>query len=144
MYHLKDNCFGYHFRFHASAKTMFYVGNLTDQVDEVAPVDRVNVLALPFCPANKNWLDHTRFLIGRFRPDIVLVHHYDNFWHPYTHPRYRDLNAYQQAVREAFPHVAIRFSKFMEAVDLERLAATEGIGESHHMSTLRVHSMHLR
>jgi hypothetical protein len=136
IHHLKDNCFSYHFRFHGSNKTMLYFGNLTDQVDELAAVDRVNVLTLPFCPANINWPDHTRFLIGRFRPDVVLVHHYDNFWHPYTHPRYRDLNAYQQAVMEAFPHVAIRFSKFMEAVDLERLAAPGGIGESHHMSTL--------
>jgi hypothetical protein len=46
MHHLKDNCFGYHFRFGASGKTMFYVGNLTDQVDEMDSVDRVNVLAL--------------------------------------------------------------------------------------------------
>jgi hypothetical protein len=132
MYHLKDNCFGYHFRFHGSGKTMFYIGNLTDQVDELAPVNRVNVLALPYCPANKNWLAHTRFLIGRFTPDVVLVHHYDNFWHPYTHPRYRDLNAYQRAVMETYPRVNIRFSKFMEAVDLEQLAAAGEQGESRH------------
>jgi L-ascorbate metabolism protein UlaG (beta-lactamase superfamily) len=123
MYHLRDNCFGYHFRFLGSNKTMFYIGNLTEQVDELSAVDRVNVLALPYCPANKNWLSHTRFLIGRFAPDVVLVHHYDNFWHPYTHPRYRDLNAYQKAVKETYPHMEIRFSKFMEAIDLEQLAS---------------------
>jgi hypothetical protein len=131
MYHLKDNCFGYHFRFHGSNKTMFYIGNLTDQVDELAPVDRVHILALPYCPANKNWLAHTRFLIGRFTPDVVLVHHYDNFWHPYTHPRYRNLNAYQQAVRETYPHANIRFSRFMETIDLEQLAVAETQGQSH-------------
>jgi Beta-lactamase superfamily domain len=125
MYHLKENCFGYHFRFHGSNKTMFYIGNLTDEVDELAAVDRVNILALPYCPANKNWLAHTRFLIGRFTPDVVLVHHYDNFWHPYTHSRYRNLNVYQQAVRETCPQANIRFSKFMETIDLEQLAAPE-------------------
>ena len=130
MYHLRDNCFGYHFRFHGSNKTMFYVGNLTDQVDELAPVRRVHILAIPYCPANKNWQAHTRFLIGRFTPDVVLVHHYDNFWHPYTHPRYRNLNAYQQAIKEAYPQVTIRFSKFMETMDLEQLAAVETQGES--------------
>lgn len=130
MNHLRDNCFGYHFRFHGSSKSMLYIGNLTDQVDELAPVDRVHVLALPYCPANKNWLAHTRFLIGRFSPDVVMVHHYDNFWHPYTHPRYRNLNAYQQAVKETYPQVTLRFSKFMETMDLERLAAVEIQGES--------------
>jgi L-ascorbate metabolism protein UlaG (beta-lactamase superfamily) len=131
MYHLRDNCFGYHFRFNDSNKTMLYIGNLTDQVDELAPVDRVHILALPYCPANKNWLTHTRFLIGRFMPKVVLVHHYDNFWHPYTHPRYRNLNTYQQAVRETHPQVNIRFSRFMETVDLEQLAAVETQDESY-------------
>ena len=129
MYHLKDNCFGYHFRFHGSGKTMFYVGNLTEDVDDVA-VDRVHILAIPYCPANRNWQAHTRFLIGRFTPDVVLVHHYDNFWHPYTHPRYRNLNAYQQTVRETYPDVQIRFSRFMEPVGLEQLAADETQGEA--------------
>lgn len=126
--HLKDNCFGYHFRFNGSGKTMFYIGNLTDQVDELAGVDRVHVLALPYCPANKNWLAHTRFLIGRFNPDVVLVHHYDNFWHPYTHPRYRNLNAYRQAVMETYPRVNLRFSRFMETLNLEQVVAA-GIPE---------------
>jgi L-ascorbate metabolism protein UlaG (beta-lactamase superfamily) len=134
MHHLKDNCFGYHFRFHGSNKTMLYIGNLTDQVDELAAVDRVHILAIPYCPANKDWLAHTRLLIGRFMPEVVLVHHYDNFWHPYTHPRYRNLNAYQQAVRETYPQLTIRFSKFMESVDLDELAAVETQGGSHAMS----------
>jgi hypothetical protein len=141
MYHLKDNCFGYHFRFHDADKTMFYIGNLTDQVDEVAAVDRVNILALPFCPANKKWLSHTRFLIGRFSPDVVLVHHYDNFWHPYTHPRYRNLKTYQQAIRERHPNVHIRFSKFFETIDLERLSAAETREESHPKSSVEISSL---
>jgi L-ascorbate metabolism protein UlaG (beta-lactamase superfamily) len=135
MYHLKDNCFGYHFRFHGSDKTMFYIGNLTDQVDELAGLDRIDILALPYCPANKHWLAHTRFLIGRFNPEVVLVHHYDNFWHPYTHPRYRNLNAYRQAVKETYPHINLRFSRFMETLDLEQLAAAEmpdGFDETSH------------
>lgn len=121
IHHLKDNCFGYHFRFGDSGKTMFYVGNLTDQVDELDSVDRVNVLAIPYCPANKRWLAHTWFLVGRFHPDVVLVHHYDNFWHPYTHQRYRDLNAYQNAVKEKFPDTTIVFARFMEPMDLAQL-----------------------
>ena len=140
LHHLKDTCFGYHFRFHGSGKTMFYVGNLTDDVAELAPVDRVNILAIPYCPANRNWEAHTRFLIGRFTPDVVLVHHYDNFWHPYTHPRYRNLNAYRQAVRDTYPDVQIRFSKFMETVDLERLATVDGSGESQAISRLHAPS----
>ena len=139
MYHLKDNCFGYHFRFHGSGKTMFYIGNLTDDVTELVGVDRVNILALPYCPANKNWLAHTRFLIGRFNPDVALVHHYDNFWHPYTHPRYRNLNAYRQAIEETFPQVNLRFSRFMETLDLEQLADAENPDGSNETSRTGYH-----
>jgi L-ascorbate metabolism protein UlaG (beta-lactamase superfamily) len=124
LHHLKDNCFGYHFRIPDSGRTMLYIGNLTDQVDELAAVDRVHVLALPYCPANKRWLAHTRFLIGRFAPDVILVHHYDNFWHPYTHPRYRNLNAYQSAVKEESPDAGIYFSRFLEDVDFEQIVAS--------------------
>ena len=140
LYHLKDNCFGYHFRFNGSDKTMFYIGNLTDQVDELAGVDRVNILALPYCPANKDWLAHTRFLIGRFNPDVVLVHHYDNFWHPYTHPRYRNLNAYRRAVTETYPQVNLRFSKFMETLDLEQMAGAQFPGGSGETNRIGYHS----
>jgi len=122
MHHLKDNCFGYHFRFPSSGLTLFYIGNLTDQVDELAAVERVNILAIPYCPANKKWLAHTRFLIGRFAPDVVFVHHYDNFWHPYTHQRYRNLRDYQEAVWETHPRANIQFAKFMEPVGLMALA----------------------
>jgi len=123
LHHLKDNCFGYHFRFPASGRTMLYIGNLTDQVDELAAVDRVHMLALPYCPANKRWLAHTLFLVGRFAPDVILVHHYDNFWHPYTHPKYRDLNGYQRTVKEKYPDADVCFSRFLEDVDFEQLAS---------------------
>ena len=63
---------------------------------------------------------HTKYLVGRFAPEVVLVHHYDNFWHPYTHPRYRDLNACQSAVKEEFPNAHIYFPRFLEDLDFEQ------------------------
>jgi hypothetical protein len=125
LHHLKDNCFAYHFRFPTLDKTMLYFGNLTDQVNELSAVQHVNILAIPFCPANKRWLSHTHYLIGRFRPDVILVHHYDNFWHPYTHAKYRNLNDYQNAILEKFPDAAIFFSRFLEAIDLSTLVGSQ-------------------
>ena len=117
LYHLRDNCFSYHFRFSSSDTTMLYFGNLTDQVDELSTINQVNVLAIPYCPANKKWLSHTQFLIERFTPRYVLVHHYDNFWHPYTHTTYRNLKDYKNAVLNKVPGANIVFSKFLEPIN---------------------------
>jgi hypothetical protein len=121
-YHLKENCFAYHVRFPYRDTTMLYLGNLTDEVDELKGIERVDVLALPFCPANRKWLFHTAFLIGRFRPKVAMVHHFDDFWHPYTDATYRDLGTYARVVGEACPGVRIYFSKFCKEVELAEIA----------------------
>ena len=120
-YHLRENCFAYHFRFPSGDKTMLYFGNLTDQVDELREIERVSVLAIPFCPANRKWLSHTVYLVGRFNPDVTLVHHFDDFWHPFTDARYRDLNSYRKSIREIHPGAKLFFSKFQKEVELAEI-----------------------
>lgn len=97
---------------------MLYLGNLTDRVDELEGIERVDVLAIPFCPANKKWLSHTAYLIGRFNPDVSMIHHFDNFWHPYTDSKYLDLGRYRKVVSEACPGAKLYFSKFCREVAL--------------------------
>lgn len=120
-YHLRENCFAYHFRFPERNTTMLYLGNLTDGVDDLKEIERVSILALPFCPANRKWLSHTAFLIGRFRPDVAMIHHFDDFWHPYTDATYRDLGGYRRVVCEAHPDQKLYFSKFGKQVELAEL-----------------------
>ena len=122
LYHLKGNCFAFHFDFPVVNKTMLFFGNVTDQIYGMENVEQVNVLALPYCPASSAWLEHTLYLIGRFKSDVVLIHHYDNFWHPITHPMYRDLKEYRNFILQAYPKTKLYFSKFMQAVDFLEVA----------------------
>ena len=116
-YHLKGNCFAYHFDFPSIDKTMLFFGNVTDQVYDMQAVSQVDVLAIPFCPASSEWLDHTLYLINRFKSEVVLVHHFDNFWHPITHPTYRNLKEYQKTIQTSFPETKLAFAKFMQEVN---------------------------
>jgi hypothetical protein len=116
-HHLYCNCFAYLFRFPPDGKTMLYFGNLTDEVEEIGKRTRVNVLAIPYCPANKKWQRQSQYLINRFTPDVTLVHHFDNFMHPYTLSKYMELNTYRKAIHEECPDTNLYFSKFCKAVD---------------------------
>jgi L-ascorbate metabolism protein UlaG (beta-lactamase superfamily) len=122
-HHVFGNCFGFHFRFPSERKTMLYFGNLTDQVDELGGIERVDILAIPYCPANRKWLRQSEYLIGRFRPGVTLVHHFDDFMHPFTLSKYMNLDAYQSALRQRCPGVRLRFSKFGKWVALAEIAA---------------------
>jgi hypothetical protein len=122
MHHLYCNCFAYHFRFPTVDKTMLYFGNLTGRVDELGAVERVNVLAIPYCPANQKWLQQSRFLIDRFRPDMTMVHHFDNFMNPYTLSKYMNLDSYRTAIHEQCPDAQFYFSRFFENVDFAQIA----------------------
>jgi L-ascorbate metabolism protein UlaG (beta-lactamase superfamily) len=117
-HHVFGNCFAFHFRFPLRETTLLYFGNLTDQVDEMSGIDRVDVLAIPYCPANKKWLRQSQHLIERFQPEVTLVHHFDNFLHPYTLSKYMDLGAYREALLEKCPDARLYFSKFRREVDL--------------------------
>jgi len=118
-HYLFCNCFAYHFHFPSIEKSMLYFGNLTDQVDELDIVDRVHILAIPYCPANNKWLKQSQFLINRFKPDVTLVHHFDNFMHPYTLAKYLDLNHYQKAISEKCPNARLLFSKFCKSIEID-------------------------
>ena|GEM_PF-4589314 len=122
MYHLKENCFAFHFDFPAVTKSMLFFGNVTDQIYGIEDVQQVDVLALPYCPASKAWLEHTLYLIGRFNSQVILIHHYDNFWHPITHPRYRNLKEFRNAILQSYPKARLYFSKFMQKVDFLEVA----------------------
>jgi L-ascorbate metabolism protein UlaG (beta-lactamase superfamily) len=117
-HHVFGNCFAFLFRFPPRGTTLLYFGNLTEEVDEMSGVDRVDVLAIPYCPANKKWLRHSQRLIERFRPEVTLVHHFDNFLNPYTLSKYMNLGAYSSALHERCPDARLFFSKFRREVDL--------------------------
>ena len=84
----------------------------------------MNVLALPYCPANNRWATHSQYLINRFRPEVTLVHHFDDFMHPYTAGRYLDLGRYATEVRRGSPKARFFFSKFERDVTLAQIRAT--------------------
>lgn len=120
-HHLFGNCFAFRLRFPPDGVTLLYFGNLTAQTDELSSVDRVDVLALPYCPANTKWLAQTQCLIERFQPGVTLVHHFDNFAHPFTHSKYMNLESYRRALRERCPGACFTFSKFMREVNLAEI-----------------------
>ncbi len=123
-HHVFGNCFVFHFRFPPAGKTMLYFGNLTGQVDELGEIERVNVLAIPYCPANRKWLQQSQLLVERFKPDVTMVHHFDDFMHPYTLSKYMNLDDYRRAVHEECPNAKFYFSRFYEEVDFARIAGT--------------------
>jgi L-ascorbate metabolism protein UlaG (beta-lactamase superfamily) len=117
-HHVFGNCFAFHFQFPFQGKTLLYFGNLTGRVDEMGGVDRVDVLAIPYCPANQKWLVQSQYLIERFQPGVTLVHHFDNFMNPFTLAKYMNLGDYQRALHERIPEAKFYFSKFLREVDL--------------------------
>jgi L-ascorbate metabolism protein UlaG (beta-lactamase superfamily) len=122
-HHVFGNCFAYHFRFPwLDNRTLLYFGNLTGQVEELHRIDRVNVLAIPYCPANNKWIEQSQFLINRFKPDVTMVHHFDNFMHPYTLSKYMNLDRYRTAVLEKCPDANFYFSRFGNAMDFSDIA----------------------
>jgi hypothetical protein len=123
LHHLFCNCFSFLFRLPPDGTTMLYFGNLTAKVDELRDIERVNVLAIPYCPANNKWIEQSQFLIDRFKPDVTLVHHFDNFLNPYTQSKYMNLDRYRAAVRERCPEARFYFSRFCEEVDFADIAS---------------------
>ena len=103
-------------------KNMLYFGNLTDQVNELDEIEKVTILALPYCPANKKWIQHSQYLIGRFNPQVTLVHHFDNFSHPFTASKYMNLDQYRKAIHEEYPEATLFFSKFYTKLDFNKIA----------------------
>jgi hypothetical protein len=125
-HHLFGRCFAFHFQFQSPNTTMLFLGNLTDDVAELREHDHVDVLVIPYCPANGHWLQDTQFLVQRFAPKVTLVHHFDNFAHPYTLSNYMNLSDYQQALRRTCPDARFFFSKFATKVELSQIVAANG------------------
>ena len=123
LFQLKGNCFSYLFKFPPSGKTMLYFGNLTEQVDELEEIENVNVLLIPYCPANKKWMQESQYLIRRFTPEVTLIFHYDNFWNPYTHATYLSLNWYKKSILSKFPDLNLKFSKFLEKRNFDEISS---------------------
>lgn len=123
-HHLFGDCFAFHFQFPPRGTTMLYFGNLTGQVEELGGIERVDVLAIPYCPANSKWLAQSQYLIGRFHPGVTMVHHFDNFMNPFTLSKYMNLDDYRNALREKCPAAKFYFSKFLREVDLDEIIGT--------------------
>lgn len=124
-HHVLGNCFAFHFDFRSVEKSMLFFGNLTGEVPELRGVDKVDLLALPYCPANQKWVEQTAFLIERFASEAVLVHHFDNFMNPFTRSEYIDLGLYRREVLGRCPAVRLVISKFCREVDLTALVEAE-------------------
>ncbi len=122
-HHVMGNCFAFLFRLPPEGTTMLYFGNLTDQVGEIADVERVEVLAIPYCPANHKWLQQSQYLIDRFKPSVTLVHHFDNFLNPFTLSKYMNLDDYRNALHEECPEARLFFSKFLRDVSVAEMLA---------------------
>jgi L-ascorbate metabolism protein UlaG (beta-lactamase superfamily) len=120
-HHVFGNCFAFHFRFPHQRRTMLYFGNLTDRVEEMGEIERVDVLAIPYCPANKKWLPQSQYLIERFQPGVTMVHHFDNFMNPFTLSKYMNLESYRTALHERCPNAKLYFSKFLRETDLTEI-----------------------
>ena len=120
-HHLFGNCFAFLFKFPPERKTMLYFGNLTDDVKYLDDIESVDVLALPYCPANNKWKRHTQVLINRFSPKVTLIHHFDNFMHPYTLSKYLNLVDYRSAILNVCPDANIVFSKFFKEVTFDSI-----------------------
>jgi L-ascorbate metabolism protein UlaG (beta-lactamase superfamily) len=120
-HHVFGNCFAFHFQFPHPRSTMLYFGNLTNQVDEMAGIESVDILAIPYCPANKKWLRDSQYLIERFQPGVTMVHHFDNFMNPFTLPKYMNLDDYRRALQGRCPDARFYFSKFLREVDLAEI-----------------------
>jgi hypothetical protein len=103
---------------------MLYFGNLTDRVEEAREIERVDLLAIPYCPANQKWLPQSHYLIERFQPRVTMVHHFDNFMNPFTLSKYMNLDSYRSALLERCPGAKLYFSKFLREVDLEEIIDT--------------------
>jgi hypothetical protein len=84
-------------------------------------IESVDVLAIPYCPANRKWLPQSQYLIERFRPAVTMVHHFDNFMNPFTLSKYMNLESYRQTLRERCPDAKLYFSKFLREVDLTEI-----------------------
>lgn len=125
LHHVFGNCFAYLFRLPPDDTTMLYFGNLTDDVDELAHIQTVTILAIPYCPANRKWLEQSQYLINRFRPHVTMVHHFDNFMNPFTLSKYMNLDAYRRALHEKCPAARMFFSKFGQEVGLEDIVKGE-------------------
>jgi hypothetical protein len=120
-HHVFGSCFAFHFRFPEQERTMLYFGNLTDKIDEMGKIERVDLLAIPYCPANRKWLSQSQYLIERFRPGVTMVHHFDNFMNPFTLSKYMNLESYREALCERCPDAKLYFSKFLREVDLAEM-----------------------
>jgi hypothetical protein len=123
LFQLKGNCFSYFFKFPPSGKTLLYFSNLTDQVDDLHEIKNVNVLIIPYCPANKKWIQQSQYLINRFSPEVALVHHYDDFWHPFTSVYYMSLNGYKKVILSKFPDLNLKFSRFLEKRSFDEISS---------------------
>ncbi len=120
-HHVFGDCFAFHFRFPPGGRTLLFFGNLTGQVEEMKEIERVDVLAIPYCPANKKWLLQSQHLIERFQPEVTLVHHFDNFMNPFTLSKYMNLDEYRNALQKRCPQAKFYFSKFLREVDLTEI-----------------------
>ena len=107
-----------HFDWGSRGTRMMFVGSLARHVYGLtAENGRVDVLALPYCPANRQWMKETERLIRRFQPRAILVHHFDKFYPPII----GDMNmvTWKREIQSMFPGIPIKVPQLLKPFTLE-------------------------
>ena len=111
-----------HFDWQDRGSRMLFFGSLSRHVYNVTPdTGRTDVLAIPYCPANRQWMKETARLVQRFQPKALLVHHFDLWLPPIT--LNLDLKTWRDRMEAQFPDVPIYFPKPLKEFTLEDVLA---------------------
>jgi len=111
-----------HFDWRSRGSRMLFFGSLSRHVYRVgADLGAMDVLAVPYCPANRQWMKETARLVHRFQPRALLVHHFDLFMPPVTFDL--DLKTWRSKMEAQFPKMPIYFPKPLKEFTLEDVLA---------------------
>ena len=111
-----------HFDWRSRGSRMLFFGSLSRHVYRVsAELGQSDVLAIPYCPANRQWMKESARLVQRFQPKAIMVHHFDLWLPPITNDL--DLKKWRDKMQARFPGLPIYFPKPLKEFTLEDVLA---------------------
>jgi len=114
--------FAMHFDWNSRGSRMLFFGSLSRHVYGVTPDSgRTDVIAVPYCPANRQWMKETTRLVKRFQPRALLLHHFDLWMPPITNDL--DLKSWRNKMKSQFPNMPIYFPKPLKNFTMEDILA---------------------
>lgn len=97
---------------------MLFFGSLSKHVFNVTPdAGRVDVLAIPYFPNNRQNNRDTARLVERFQPEAIIVHQFDQWLPPITTPR--NTNEFKSKLRARFPGLPVYVPEPLKSFTLE-------------------------